>query len=231
MYGLLHQVLLRSRDGLDALRWRSMRSKPSLAQKSFTLDNRSYRYFVHPYNHTWKNERAVELPVVLRHLQERQMGPVLEVGNVLSHYVRSSHDVVDKYERTTPRPIIRQDILDFSPQTTYSLIISISTIEHVGWDERPRQPEKALAVARKITRLLRPDGLAILTLPFGYNSFLDERISTIGAARILCVRRISPANEWEQTDLPHARQCRYGDPYKYANALAFLEFEPAPGGH
>lgn len=69
---------------------------------------------------------------------------MLEVGNVLSHYFPIHHDIVDKYE-VCPG-VINQDIADFLPQEKYDLILSISTVEHVGWDEQPQEPTKLLQV-------------------------------------------------------------------------------------
>ncbi len=37
-----------------------------------------------------------------------------------------------------------KDIVEFVPQDKYDLIISISTLEHVGWDEQPQKPGKLL---------------------------------------------------------------------------------------
>jgi hypothetical protein len=51
---------------------------------SFTFAGREYRYFEHPYNETWRNGRAVELPIVLGALDERPGARVLELGNVLA---------------------------------------------------------------------------------------------------------------------------------------------------
>src|ERR687896_193842 len=64
----------------------------------FELGGRRYRYFAHPYNATWRNERAVELSLAVALLEELSEARVLEVGNVLAHYGYGGHDVVDKYE-------------------------------------------------------------------------------------------------------------------------------------
>ena len=109
---------------------------------TFILQGRPYRYFYHPYNTTWKNERAVEIPIILDKIQfyHYQGGRILEVGNVLSNYVHFQHDIIDKYDKS--EGVINQDVVDFQPAENendkYDLIVSISTIEHVGWDETPR---------------------------------------------------------------------------------------------
>jgi hypothetical protein len=71
-----------------------------MSRKTFTFNGKTYYYFVHKYNTTWKNERAVEVPIIWDIVREhyRWEKRVLEVGNVLSHYFRVFHGVLDKYE-------------------------------------------------------------------------------------------------------------------------------------
>ena len=38
--------------------------------------------------------------------------------------------------------MINQDVVDFKTNEKYDLIVSISTLEHVGWDEEPRDDKK-----------------------------------------------------------------------------------------
>jgi len=59
---------------------------------------------------------------------------ILEIGNVLSRHIKLEHDILDKYE--TAKGVINEDIVDFKSEKKYDLIISISTLEHVGWDEK-----------------------------------------------------------------------------------------------
>ncbi|MBN1677269.1 MAG: hypothetical protein JW880_01895, partial [Candidatus Thermoplasmatota archaeon] len=114
----------------------------------FSLQGTKYRYFIHRHNTTWKNERCVEIPIVRKILDEYQGKTVLEVGNVLSHYFAVGHDVVDKYEASPG--VVNQDVVDFRPGREYDLIVSISTMEHVGWDEDPREKSKILGEPVKI---------------------------------------------------------------------------------
>ena len=80
-------------------------------------------------------------------LEHHSSGKVLEVGNVLSWYGPVHHDVLDKYEVTSG--VINQDVVDFVPRHQYNVIVAISTIEHVGWDETPRDPTKVLRRERR----------------------------------------------------------------------------------
>ena len=110
--------------------------------KTFVFNGHTYPYLYHFCNKTWKNERGVEIPIFRDILLRHQAARILEVGNVLSHYFPVHHEVVDKYE--VAPIVINQDIVEFAPTERYDLILSISTLEHVGWDEVPREPAKLL---------------------------------------------------------------------------------------
>jgi hypothetical protein len=199
--------------------------------RQFTFDGRLYPYLIHPYNETWSNERAVEVPIVLGELQQ-SAGPVLEIGNVLSHYVPTSHRVVDKYERAPN--VINDDIEEFVGGP-YSLIVTISTLEHVGWNRREEtRPERLIAVLEHIGSLLLPGGRMLATVPLGYNTWLDERLRRDDLPwRRRFVRRIS-RRDWRECEASEVTTVRYGAPYPRANAIAVLtmpaEHHPTRGG-
>lgn len=132
-------------------------------------------YFVHRHNSTWLNERAVELPLVIDFLRRHGTGKGMEFGNVLMHYgIDGPPEIVDKYERN-PR-VVNVDILDYAPKPPLDYIVSISTLEHVGWDERPKEPAKVLRAFEHLQSLLVPGGRMLLTAPLGHNDFLDEAV-------------------------------------------------------
>ena len=219
----------------DRLRWLIRERHNSLGRKTFRLGDVEYSYCVHPYNHTWANERAVEIPVVRRLLKASDPSSTLEVGNVSSHYFESGHTVVDKYERCLYRPVINEDVIEFNPQRRFTLIVSISTIEHVGWDEKPRDETKVMIAFQKLRSLLAPGGKAIVTIPVGYNPFLDQRMREIADdnATLHCLKRVSEDNQWVETDLEDALLCKYHEPFMCANALLFIHLSGDsvfPGG-
>jgi hypothetical protein len=165
--------------------------------ETFAFQGRTYRCLAHRHNHTWLNERAVEVPlareVVDRHEGER----VLEVGNVLAHYGCGGHDVLDRYE---PAPgVINADVLEWTPDRPYGLIVSVSTLEHVGWDEEPRDPEQAVAAVRRLTGLLVSGGVLTATIPAGYHPALDEAIlaGRAGFDQVRALRRDRPGR-WRE---------------------------------
>lgn len=144
--------------------------------------------FHHRYHYTWMNERGVELALAQRELSAAR-GAVLEVGNVLSHYLDTSHTVVDLYERAPG--VVNEDVVDYDPGRRFDLILSLSTIEHVGFDEVVLDPEKPERAIRALAGLLEPGGRLWVTLPVGYNASLDERIrdGRVGFDSIRALRR------------------------------------------
>ena len=187
--------------------------------KSFAFQGSRVRYLAAPYNETWKNERAVELPLAIRELRAAAGKRVLEVGRVLDHYVRTRHDTVDRYE-TGPR-VLNVDIGSFRPAAPYDVILSISTLEHVGWDERPRDPAKAILAIRHICSLLSPGGTFFMTVPIGSHPALDEylRASPAEFDTMFYLKRTTAENDWIEVDRAAAHACTYGRPFPYANAI------------
>ncbi len=189
------------------------------SKRSFVFQGKSYRYFYHEYNTTFNNERCVEIPIIWDYVKENKGKRILEVGNVLSHYFPIDHDVVDKYERA--EGVINQDIVDFSPGKRYDLIVSISTLEHVGWDEDEKEPKKILKAVKHLKELLSPGGKMVVTLPIGYNPVMD-RLLEEGILRFdktYFLKRITRDNEWVETDWDGVRNARYGRPFPNANGL------------
>lgn len=186
------------------------------AGRRFTFHGQSYAYLHRWYNANWRNERAVEVPIVWRAVQAAA-GRVLEVGNVLRHYYPVQHNVVDKYERAAG--VLNIDLLDFRPAQLYDLIVSISTLEHIGWDETPREPGKLLRALDHVRALLSPGGQAILTAPLGYNPELDDllRRDAIPWSALGCLRRTGRPGVWAEAAWAEVR----GRPWPaYGNAQA-----------
>jgi SAM-dependent methyltransferase len=187
---------------------------------TFSVAGRSYGYLTHHYNATWRNERAVELPLVAEFLSELPAtARLLEVGNVLAYYRPSSHTVVDKFEPTAG--VINKDILEFGEPKSFDAIVSISTLEHVGWDETPREEHRAERALSHMRSLLTDGGRLFLSFPIGYNPPLDQAAfeGRLGFRRVHYLQRISADNRWAEVELSAIRGARYGEPYPCANAL------------
>lgn len=222
------QLRLRIQAMYDFMRWSIKHKCSPITSKQFCIDGKRYPYFVHYYNHTWSNERAVEIPVIWDLVSSHLGKSVLEVGNVLSHYLPVRHDVIDKYERFSHSRVIRKDIINYEPAGKYDLIVSVSTLEHIGWDELPRAPSKLFAALEKICSLLTSNGRAVVSVPVGYNPYLDQAIRTgsIKFTKAHCLQRVSEQNEWIETTLASVLDCKYGEPFPNANGIIFGFLQP-----
>jgi SAM-dependent methyltransferase len=189
-------------------------------RRSFTFGGRTYRYFHHRANMTWVNERAVEMPIFIALLDEAReaRGRVLEVGNVTGQYRPHAHDVVDKYERGPG--VLNEDVVDYAPAEPYDLIVSISTIEHVGFDEDVKDPEKIGVALRHLASLLKPGGRVVVSLPVGYNPELDERIraQALPFTEWGYLERTGKWT-WEEATLERVAGKAYNTPYEAANGM------------
>lgn len=141
---------------------------------SFRFNGKELPYFCSVYNQAWMNERCVEVPLTLEYIKPGMR--VLEVGRVLDHYRPFPHDCVDKVEKGA----INIDIVDFNPPHRYDVIVSISTLEHVGWDvayNETRDPRKIYLAIEKLKSLLAPGGKLVVTLPIDYNHNLQPDLT------------------------------------------------------
>jgi hypothetical protein len=208
--------------------------------QAFTYQDRTYPYLSHPYNIAWRNERSVEVPIVQAIVQEAQRDGrrILEVGNTLSHYLSVTHDVVDLYERAPG--VINADIVGYAAPA-YDLIVSISTIEHIGYnsarstvdpsywrkDADTDPQEKLLDALAHLRTLLRPGGTAVVTMPLGYNPFLDRCLveGTLPVDDLRFLLRTTVDNKWREADWPEVTGCQYGAPFPAANAVVIATIQ------
>jgi len=190
---------------------------------TFRFRGKTLPYFYHPYNVTWMSERAVEVPIIWQLVKQHNGEKVLEFGNVLSHYFTVDHDILDKYEKA--HGIINQDVVDFRPRDQYDLIVSISTLEHVGWNENVKYPDRDPSkIQRALTTLqncLAPGGYMVFTIPFGQNQHLDSLLSKKDPvfSELYYLKRISNDNRWRETCWTDIARTSYDHPYISANGL------------
>ena len=195
---------------------------------TFSVRGRTYRYF--DTVKTWLVERAVEIPIVMEMVRTYQGKNILEIGNVLSHHVRFEHDVLDKYE--IAKGVINADAVDFESEKKYDLIVSISTLEHVGWDEKPRDDMKIPRAIGNLKNLISSrGGTMLITLPLGYNPVLDKLVKNgeLQFSKQYYLRRISKGNEWVEGSLEDAQFAKYNTPLPFDNVLliGIISIEPS----
>ncbi|MDO8516302.1 MAG: hypothetical protein Q7S28_03565 [bacterium] len=191
--------------------------KKTRSSKTFTFQGDTYNYFIHYYNVTWENERSVEIPIARKIVNEYLGKKVLEIGNVLSNYFAFDHDILDKYERGPG--LINEDVCDFQPDRKYDLIISVSTMEHVGWDEPVREPRKILKGVENLKTLLAPQGKLVITIPVGYNTDLDKLLNDgeLKFTKMYCLKKLSKDNEWKEVGWDDISHAKYNYPYPGVN--------------
>lgn len=155
---------------------------------------------------------------------------ILEIGNVLSHHLKFEHDILDKYE--IANGVTNEDVVDFKSEKKYDLIVSISTLEHVGWDEEPRDYLKIPRALENLKTLITSrGGTVIITLPLGYNSALDQLLKDgiIRFSKQYNLVRISKGNEWKEASWEDVQGAKYNTPLPFANGLliGIITVEPS----
>jgi SAM-dependent methyltransferase len=170
------------------------------------------------------SERTVEIPFAHAFYGAHRGARTLEVGNVLANRfaMPEVYHVVDKYEHG---PGIRnEDVVSYAADVPYDLILSVSTIEHVGFDEPEKEADKPLRALQNLERLLAPGGRMLVTVPVAYNPAIDRILveQRFPFTRRHFLRRDSGWDCWSETTLEDALRRPYGSRYACANAVAFL---------
>lgn len=190
---------------------------------TFNFNGYDLKYFRHNFNLAYSNERTVEVAIVSAFLKSLRGGAkILEVGNVLANYgFRSTvRDVLDKYDPA--QHVFNEDVISFKPAYKYDAIISISTLEHVGWDEDVRDPVKIIAAVKNLTEnCLASGGCMLVTIPLGYNSYFDDQLAE--GARYFTekyfLKRVSADNKWRQVEYAEVAGSKFEHPFNNANAM------------
>lgn len=172
--------------------------------KLFLFNDKLYNYYAAAYNNTILNEREIEIPIIVDYLRHSPAQTILEIGNVLSHYFKNvSHEIVDKDEKA--EKVINEDIVTFNPNRKYDLIISISTMEHVGF-EGDGVYKLTKGYVKKgfdnVKKLLSSTGKFVFTIPLGFNPELDWMLKTdqLKCDEIYCLERNIENYEWAQVE-------------------------------
>lgn len=204
-------------------------SRGVLEQREFAFKGKTLPYFLHSGNRTYSNERAVELPIAWSAVSELPSSDLLiEVGNVLGRYFDTNHIVVDKYEQHD-KVTYNMDVLEFVPDTAPALVISVSTLEHVGFSVDTRDATKFRRVVEHIVSWLSPGGRLVFTVPLGYNPAVEAFVRAPGFPEmdISYLKRVSGYNLWEEAASDEVRGVQYDTPYQCANAIAVAEIKVA----
>lgn len=188
-----------------------------LGMQTFELRGDTYNYVAR--EGTFRHERAVEVPIGQRAILAAGDGRALEVGNVLRHHFPGlTHRVVDKFERA--KGVENVDVFDIEGR--FDRIVSLSTLEHVGFDEPGEQGKgQTVDAIAHLRGCLADGGELVFTVPLGYNPGLDGALGEgIEGVELAFLRRVDVANRWEQADWRVVEGTAYGKPYRNANAIA-----------
>jgi len=223
-FGVGTVVLAAARRQIRGARHR-MRTAIGRPPRTFRYRGRELSEFHHPSGRTWLTERAVEVAVARDFLASLPAdAEVLEVGNVLARYGHHGHLVVDRYERAPG--VVNVDAEDHTPDRAPDAIVTISTLEHIGWDEPVRDPAKAGRTLRHLRGLLAPGGRMLVTVPLGYHPGLDVLALGDNDAIHAEVIRRRRGGGWESVPPAEAPTPRYEFDARTATAVWIAEFAP-----
>ena len=186
-------------------------------KKSFYFKKRRYFYCREKYNLSWRNERAIEIPIFQRLIRENSKANILEVGCVLKRYkssTKSNWTIVDKFEKFGNT--LNLDIIDYNPRKKFDLILSISTIEHIGLEDGSSEKNKVTkAINHIVTNCLSKNGKFIFSIPIGYNKYLDHKIFSkrIHLSKVYFFKKCKN-NDWVEVDREKVVDCEYNKYYR-----------------
>lgn len=127
------------------------------------------------------NERIAEVPFALRALAPlRPPARILDVGSGESTLPLSLASLGYSVTALDPRPLrLRHPLLETVESTleaysaeasSFDAVFCISAVEHFGigaYGEEATDPDADLAALARLRELVKPDGLLVLTVPFG----------------------------------------------------------------
>jgi len=179
----------------------------------FKFNGQEYNYVDASPNQTRVNERRVEVALGLAYLEATRGKTVLEVGNVMRHYVDKgfyTHDILDLDEKNPNFPeIMNKDILTWQPNKRYQATLSISTLEHTG--------NPMLAIAN----ILSYSDHCFITMPFVDYPGVEDVYDTYQDLKFM--KRLNlEENEWREATREEVKGTQYGTPFPYANAIMIL---------
>jgi cyclopropane fatty-acyl-phospholipid synthase-like methyltransferase len=141
----------------------------------------------------------------------------------------------------TPWPVIdlnekwpgatNADIMIYQPEQPLDLIVSISTLEHIGYNKwTDTGLYKLSEVMVRLERMLAPGGVFVATVPIGWRPDMDAEIRTeqTGADQVWYMRQTSEVeNTWTECTQDEALAQSRG---RWARAMAVLQCGEFPKG-
>lgn len=193
-------------------------------RRTFTLNGRELPYFYHAHNCGWPprrcTERIVELAVADFWLARVVAEQVLEIGAVTPYYwPRRIPCVIDPAD---PHGLVthRRSLFDFD--LTNRIVLSLSTIEHVGTGEYGI--DERLCPIDALRKVCSESSQCLITFPTGCDDTLDAvsmQDNTLGPDVSLFILVREGCASWRQESNKGCRVPKYGP--KWANGLIVVE--------
>jgi len=88
-------------------------------------------------------------------------------------------------------------------------------MEHVGFDEIPQDPEKILHAFDNLKSLLELDGKIIVTMPLGYNQYLDNYLEKdkFGFGEQFFFKKDQKFNTWKEVEKIDYNTAKYEEKF------------------
>ena len=164
------------------------------------------------------NERTIEVPLGQYFIDQTQdKSNLIEIGATLPHYREEKHQVVDLDEK---HPLaVNRDAYDMN--FTGRDVVSISTIEHVHFDETDQGTAIKIGHSAELAwRIVKQAQRYLLTWPIFHNLQLDAFMSLTDPKGFIVMERILPegkdgVNLWQK--------CNAENPVNYIYKMQWLE--------
>jgi len=162
---------------------------------------RNLWHYIHmvPASAFRSSERAIEIPLAIDFLSNyAQQDPITELGCVLPYYIlkRGSHnvyDLTDKHPQCT-----RCDLRTLNDNDLKGVVVSISTLEHLGLAEYGIEKGSTDEGVALLKRILADARKYFITVPIGYNKTLDDFIlGSCDLGECYVARTRNNPEEWE----------------------------------
>lgn len=166
-----------------------------------------------PYNNPRTNERNIELPIAFWFI-ENYDDNLVEIGEVTPFYREAKHPIYDLSSDIADR---RRDVFDLN--LTDKNVLSISTVEHVGFGDYGNTPEPHKAI-KAIEHIISQARNFMITYPVGYNTELDKDLMESGIHYFVMYR--DENNKWFMSVHNDLTKFMYNDPFYAGNAIVVI---------
>ena len=165
------------------------------------------------YNEPARNERNIELPLAFWFI-ENFPNDLVEIGEVTPFYVNPEHPVYDLSAELEER---KRDLFDVD--CAGKNVLSISTVEHVGFGDYGNTPEPHKAI-EAVKHLKKKAKKYLITFPVGYNRELEADLVKSRIKYFLMER--DEQNKWVMSHHKDMNKYEYNNPYYAGNAICVI---------